>query len=461
MQSMETRFGARYKWLVITVLVMGIVAAILLSTSFAVAVPALMQYFSVGQTDIQLVITVFMAANTIAMLPSPWLIERYGLRRCFIAAVVVLAASTVVGALSPNFFIFLAARAVQGAVAGMLFALSSIVVMSLFSVDEQGRAFGFMGFGMILVPAVAPAIGGLMIDNLGWQAVLLMCLPFCALAWLGAVRFFALPSRRDHGDFDWKGMVALSLMTLAVLGWATSLKGIARAPFLTITTGLVAIVALGGFLRHARSAHAIVTREVLRWRPVSMGMVVSFVYGLGLYGSSYQIPVFLQTVRGFSATQAGGVLLPCGLVLAATLPPAGLLADRFASHRVVMVGLALYGISSAALWHYAAFTSYWGLVWIAILGRVGIGLLSPGLNKAAMQGLQGSALGQAGMVINYTRMLGGFVGVALLVAFVEWRGADLGGTTVAITQAYSESFFLSGLVFGLAILAAWRMKPEA
>lgn len=459
-QALQQRFGNHYKWIVIVVLAMGIIAAILLSTTFSVAVPALMRYFAVGETDIQLVITVFMVANTIAMLPAPWLVERYGLRRCFIFAVVVLAAATLAGAFSPNLVFFLITRAIQGAVAGVLFSLSSIVVMSLFSADEQGRAFGILGFGMILVPSVAPAIGGLVIDNWGWQGVLLMCLPFCIAAWLGALRYFALSSKGDHGKFDWTGMAALSIMTLAVLGLATSLKDGVQVKTWTVVTAGSALIAMVGFIYHARNTRAIVSIDLLRCRPVAMGMVVSFVYGLGLYGSSYQIPVFLQTIRGFSATQAGSLLLPCGLVLAATLPPAGFLTDRFPSYRVAMVGLALFGISSAALWGYAELASYAGLIWITIVGRVGIGLLSPSLNKAALSGLHGPALGQASMVINYSRMLGGVVGVALLVAFVEWRGTALGGTTKGISQAYGESFILSALVFGISILAAWRMKPS-
>lgn len=457
-ESLRSRFGERYKWLVMSVVATGTVAAVLLSTSFSIAVPVLMQHFRIGQDEVQLVVTAFMVANTIAMLPSPWLIERFGLRRCFLAAIAVLAASCVLGALSPNFAMLVAVRVLQGAIAGLLLPIGTIVVMHLFPADEQGRAAGLLGFSVILAPAVAPALGGLMIDHLGWQSVFLMSLPFCALAWLGAVRYLPLPVPRDHGDFDWVGMAALSLMTLAMLGGVSSLDGGTGSPVVPLAAGAVALLALASFLRHTRSPRAIVTRDVLRWRPVAMGLAVSFVYGFSVFGASYVIPVFLQTVRGLNATQAGGMLVPGGLALAATLPVAGLLADRIAPHLIVLAGLALVAAASLALWHYATFIGYPGLVWLTVGERVGIGLLIAALNQAALRGLRGRPLGQSAMIVSYARMLGGFLGVALLAVFIERRGAQLGATPAAVAEAFAESFLLLALVNGLAMVAAWRMK---
>ena len=300
-----------------------------------------------------------------------------------------------------------------------------------------------------------------MIDHMGWQAVFLMCLPFCMLAWFGAIRYLALPGPRSHSDFDWVGMGALSLMTLALLACASSFGSAQHAALLVIGYAVLALMSLIWFLRHARNPDAIVTHEVLRWRPVAMGMVVSFVYGFGVYGSSYLIPVFMQTVLGLSATQSGGVLLPGGLVLAVTLPLAGLLADRLPPYLIVMAGLVLFCASSAAMWFCAMTISYTGLVWLTILGRIGIGFLIAALNQAALRGLQGRLLGQSAMVVSYARMLGGFLGVAMLAVYVQWRGTVLGATPAAVGQAFCESFLISALVFVLAMVPAWRMKPNA
>ena len=122
-QSFETlaaRHGERYKWLVLFVVACGMVAGVLSTTSFSVAIPALTRHFGLGQSQVQWAITGFMAAMTIAMLPVAWLIDRFGFRVVFLSAIGVLLVSSIAGSLTTSFSAVVAARIVQGAAAGML-----------------------------------------------------------------------------------------------------------------------------------------------------------------------------------------------------------------------------------------------------------------------------------------------------------------------------------------------------
>ena len=449
----------RRRWLVMGVIALGTIAAILSSTSLNVAAPALMMRFGIGQDRVQLVVTVFMLANTIAMLPSPWLIERFGLRRCFLAALLLLAVGSALGAMSPNFLFLLCMRVVQGCAAGMLMPMGAIIVIQSFPLDQQGRASGLLGFGVILAPAVAPGIGGLLIDHSGWESVLLMSLPFCALAWPGAVRYLPNDRTGTHPDFDWRGTAALVLLTVSLLACASSIKGNSGALWWAGACALLALVSLNSFLRHARSqADAIISVAVFAQRRVTMGMFVSFAYGFGIYGSSYLIPVFLQTVMGLSATQSGGILVPAGIVLAGIMPLAGWLADYSQPRLLTAAGLLLFAASYFGMWLYSPDMSYMALMMLTILGRIGVGLLIASLNQAALRHLHGKLLGQSAMLISYLRMLGGFLGVALLAVLVEWRTTALGGSSAASAQAYNDAFLLSTVLLLLAMLAAWHMK---
>ena len=451
----------RRRWLVMGVIALGTIAAILASTSLNVAAPALMTRFGLGQDRVQLVVTVFMLANTIAMLPSPWLIERFGLRRCFLAALVLLALGSALGAMSPNFLFLLCMRVLQGCAAGMLMPMGAIIVMQWFPFEQQGRASGLLGFGVILAPAVAPGIGGLLIDHYGWESVFLMSLPFCALAWPGAMRYLPSDPSGTHARFDWRGTGALVLMTVALLACASSINASPGALWWAAAYALLAFASLKGFLRHARSqAHAIISVTVFAQRRVTMGMFVSFVYGFGIYGSSYLIPVFLQTTMGLSATQSGGILVPGGIVLAAIMPLAGWLADYSQPRLLTAAGLLLFALSYFGTWLYSPDISYMAMLMLTILGRVGVGLLIASLNQAALRRLHGKLLGQSAMLISYLRMLGGFLGVALLAALVEWRTTALGGSSAAGAQAYNDAFLLSTVLLLLAMVAAWHMKDD-
>lgn len=448
------------KWQVMIVVAFGTIAAILTGNSLTVAVPALMAHFGLGADSIQLVVTVFMLANTVAMLPTPWLIDRYGLRRCFLAAIALLAVGSVLGAVSPNFYMLLGMRVLQGWAAGLLMPMGAIIVMHWFPFEEQGRAQGLLGLGIVLAPAMAPAFGGALIDHFGWQAVFLMSLPFCALAWPGGLRFLPNEVPAERHDFDWSGAAALFVMTVCLLGFASTIRG-GFAAWVSGSQALLALVSLAWFLRHARrQPHAIVRLAVFEKRPATMGLFVSFAFGFGVYGSSYLIPVYLQSVLKLSATQAGGVLVPGGLVLAAGMPLAGWLADRSKPWLISVIGLLFFALSFLGIWQYATAITYVALLLLTVLGRIGISLLSASLMQAARHDLHAGLRGQLAMLMSYLRMLGGFLGVALIAVFVEWRTASLGSSAFAGAQAYNEGFLISAIIMLLAMVAAWRMKPN-
>jgi MFS family permease len=142
-ESLAARHGERYKWLLLLVVACGMIAGVLSTTSFSVAIPALTRHFGLGQSQVQWAITGFMAAMTIAMLPVAWLIDRFGFRVVFLSAISVLLMSSIAGSLTTSFSAVVAARIVQGAAAGMLQPLGPLAVMRLFPSTVQGAPPAF------------------------------------------------------------------------------------------------------------------------------------------------------------------------------------------------------------------------------------------------------------------------------------------------------------------------------
>lgn len=450
----------RQRWLVLVIIAIGTIGAVVLSTSFNVAIPALMQAFQVGNDDVQLAVTTFMVTSTIAMLPTPWLIQHYGLRVTFLGAVLLLTVSSVLGAFSPSFNLLLLARSVQGICAGVLFPLGTFAVMSLFPPDRQGKASGFMGFAIVLAPSVSPALGGLIIDHFGWEAVFFISLPFCLIALCGAPRLIPAHSQQIRHGFDWNGMLLLSIMTLAMLGVVSHLHNLGTAAWLLYLELLLAVITLLAFLRHAaRSPQALINLRLFTNQRLLMGFIISTIYGFGIYGSTYLIPLYLQTVVSLSATHAGAILVPGGIGLALSLPLGGWLADRYAPNRVVLAGLIMLAASFLGMTYIAERESYDWFIELTLLGRIGSGFMIAALNQAAMQGMSGTLLAQAAMFISYLRQLGGVLGVAAVAVFIAWRSAAHGGSHMhAQAEAFAEAFLISALIFALASIAAWRMR---
>jgi predicted MFS family arabinose efflux permease len=186
---------------------------------------------------------------------------------------------------------------------------------------------------------------------------------------------------------------------------------------------------------------------------------------MALFGSTYLVPVFMQTALHLPPSQAGAVLFPAGVMLALTNPVAGRLADRVAAHRLIATGLLLMSASFAGMWWVGLGTALATITAWAVLGRIGLGIVLPSLNLGALRGVSPAWLSQGASAINFIRQLGGAVGVSLVGVVLEWRLAAHGivgvvdaGEQAGQLAAFHETFGMLAATMGLAVLAAWRMR---
>lgn len=456
---LSQRYGERYKWIVLLILGTGIVSGVLCTSSFNVAVPALTRHFGLGQDQVQWAMTGFMTAMTIAMLPTAWLIERIGFRRVFLLALTILALASVAGFFAPSFALVVAARVLQGAAAGVLQPMGILALMRLFPAESRGRASGILTVSIALTPAVAPALGGFLLDRFGWQAIFLLGVPFGIVAGISAA--FLLPEPREiiRRRFDWFGLGWLTLATIALIEGVASLHHSGLASLWTLGQFGLAVAATALFVRHARRRpQPLIELSLFGERTFTMGSLVSFSYGFGLYASTYLVPVFLQNALSYGAGDAGMTLMPAGIALILTLPIAGRLTDRFAPRSVTLAGLAAFGLSFVIFAAVARHISYAEIIIATVIGRIGLGLILPALNLATLRHLKPHQLGQSTVIISYARQLGGVMGVAIVAVFVEWRERIHGVTAPGIFTAYAQAFALLAAVFALALTAAARMR---
>ncbi|HJW04642.1 MAG TPA: DHA2 family efflux MFS transporter permease subunit [Azospira sp.] len=467
LESLRARYGEGYRWRALAAMACGMVAAVLSATIFNVAAPSLMADFHLGQDQVQWAVTAYMAAMTIAMLPVAWLVDRYGFRRVFLVAVLLLAVGSLGGALAPGFAAVVAMRILQGAAAGILQPMSTLLVLRHFPVDRQGRAMGILSFGIVLAPAVAPILGGLLVDHFGWRAIFLITLPGCAAAlWSGlALLPVRAPTPALH-RFDWRGLALLTLAILTLLQTVGGLHAHGLVSWPSAGGAALTVVALLAFAVHARRVPGpLLQLSLFRQRAFAMGAVVSFIYGLGLFGSTYLIPVFLQTVLAYNATTAGFALFPAGIALALVTPGAGHLADKVPAHRQTALGLLLFTLSFLALAWLALGRGQGdipllpALMAAVVLGRVGLALILPALNLGALRGLEAAQVGQGSGLVSCVRQVGGAVGVGLGAVYVEWRSSSLG--IGGGGQAFAEVFLIVAVTFFLAMAAALGMvQPQ-
>ena len=180
--ALRARYGARYRWLSLGTVMLGTIASIMASTIVNVAVPDMSHHFTLGQERAQWLAAGFMAAMTVSMPLTPWLLERHGYRRTYMAAVLLLLAGSIAGGLANSYGLVLAMRVTEGLAAGVLQPIPAIIILRGFKPEEQGRAMGLFGFGVVLAPALGPSIGGVLVEWFGWRSIFFVASPFCLLA---------------------------------------------------------------------------------------------------------------------------------------------------------------------------------------------------------------------------------------------------------------------------------------
>lgn len=463
LEDLRQRYGARYKWLVLLTVMIGTMASVMASTIVNVAVPALSLHFSLGQERAQWVSTSFMLAMTLSMLTTPWLLLRFGLRRAYSGAILLLLVGGVVGGFSVNYPMLLSMRVVEGLAAGILQPIPAIVILRSFGVEEQGKAMGIFGFGVVLAPAIGPSVGGFLVEQFGWRSIFFVVVPFCLLVLFMVRRFLAAnsPMKGDAKSLDWMGLLLVGIGVVGLLNGLVHLHDGFAAAVVPFGVGLSA---LAGFIAYQRrSEHGLINVSLFRYRQFAMGALVAFIYGAGIFGSTYLFPVYMQMALQYAPSEAGLVLLPAGVVLAITIVLAGRLADRFAPNILVAFGLFLLTISFALMATGSESTAYVTLMVWAIIGRIGLGCVLPALSLGTMRGIESELIAQGASAINFLRQLGGALGVSLVGVVLEWRlaahpasfASDRSGTI----QAFNETFLFVTLLCGLAIWAAWQMKP--
>lgn len=471
--SLSSRYGPRYRWLLLLSVMVGVMASIMSSTIVNVAIPGMSHHFALGQERAQWVSSGFMVAMTVSMLTTPWLLARYGYRRTYVATMVLLLAGGIAGGLAEHFPLVLAARVAEGLAAGVVQPIPAIIILRAFEPHEQGRASGIFGMGVVLAPAIGPSIGGVLVDLFGWRSIFFMVVPFCiASIWL-ACKFVpttapgGVAAARGSG-LDWGGLALGTAGTLCLLNGLVELRGNAlQAAALLVGAGLSFGAFIGWQKRLAATGGApLMNLALFRYRQFAMGSIVAFIYGTALFGSTYLLPVYMQVGLHLSASHVGTILLPAGIVLAVTIALVGRLADRQPTWLLVCTGLALLAASFALMLVLRLDSALWLLVAFAIIGRIGLGFILPSLNLGSMRPLARPLIPQGASAINFLRMLGGAAGVSLCAVVLEWRLAAHGdslanpATSAARLAAFDEVFAMLAALCALAICAAWQLREK-
>ena len=433
-EKLALRFGAlgedhpAYPWLVMVTVLFATFIAVLDSTVVNVALPHVMAAFGSSLDSIQWVITGYLLVFAVMLPLSGWVADKFGYKRTFFAAFLFFTVGSFLCSLAWNELSLIVFRVVQGVGGGMIMPVGLAIITRAFPANKRGLAMGFWGIAAAAASSFGPGLGGFLVDRFGWPSVFLVNVPI-GLVGMAAVWVVQREYRLEKSQsFDVPGFVAIAAFLVSLLlalsngnaswnaeGWS--------APFI-LASFVIAGASLVVFLIvEVSSPHPIVDLKLFFYPNFAWVSLLLTLFGLGLMGSTFLLPLYLQTTLGYTALQAGVALMPMGLLQALTSPISGFLADRTDPKVPLLVGLGLLVLALFLNTRLTPFPAAWQVTVPLVLMGMGFGMFFVPLQTSAMSLLPKDKIAQAGGLISLVRQIGSSFGVALVTTLLSFRQA--------------------------------------
>lgn len=413
------------KWLIAIAVMFGSFLAVMDVSVVNVALPHMMGTFGETLSAITWVATSYSIAEIIMITMSGWWSTLLGRKRFFLASFALFTISSILAGTAQTFTQMVIYRVIQGIGGGSLIPLSQAILRETFPPEEQGMAMALYGMGVVLAPAIGPVFGGWLTDHYGWPWIFYINIPFSIAGMLMVSAFVEDPPYLHRGvqRIDWLG---ITLLTIGLTGMQLVLERGEEehwfeSTWITAGAGITLVVLLWLVYWELRAREPIVNFRILRNIPLSIGSSVGLVFGVALFGTTFIIPQFLQNLLGYSAYQAGLVLLPRAITLFLAMPLAGRLYNYVDPRLLIAAGVGIIYWSYQQLTHLSTGVGFWNLIPPLLLMGIGMPFMFVTLTTVALSTVRREDMTAAAGFYTLARRVGGNIGYALVATLADRR----------------------------------------
>ncbi len=387
-----------------------------------VAIPHMMGNLGATLEEIAWVSTGYIVANVIILPLTGWLSNRFGRRNYYTGSVILFTTASFFCGNAHSLEALVFWRVVQGIGGGALISTAQAILFDVFPREEHGTAMAIFGMGVMVGPTLGPTLGGWLTDNYSWPWIFFINVPLGIMAAWMTWQYVPEPEHEPEEipRVDWLGLALLiiGIGSLQILlergesqGWFESREIVAET--------VLAVSAIVLFIWHElRTRWPVVDLRILKNRQLTAGVVYGLALGFALYASVFALPVFLQTLLGYTAWDTGLVILPGAIASAVTMAVMGRLGTRVDARLSMLAGAGLF---FWAMWLHSHFTLDIGLhdlFWPMVLRGAGLGLIFVPLTQVAVADLPSQRMAQGTGLFNLSRQLGGSFGIAVTATLI-------------------------------------------
>jgi MFS transporter, DHA2 family, multidrug resistance protein len=415
-----------YKWILLTNIMIGTFMAVLDATIVNTGLPKIMASFGVGLDKIEWVITAYMLAMAVMLPTSGWLADKFGYKRLYFLGLFFFTLGSALCGMSTNENMLIFSRVIQGLGAGTIQPLGMAIITREFPPEQRGIALGFWGISAAASVSFGPLIGGWLVDNFSWALIFDVNIPIGIIAMILTIIIQAEYKSHRIRKFDLIGFISVTVflpLTLYTLseGNAASNSAGWHAPYILLC-GAISLLALAVFLTvELTIKEPLIDLRLLKNHNFGLTNMIMIIFSLGMFGSTFLMPVYLQNTLGYSALQSGAVFLPVGIIQGIVAPISGRISDKINPKLPIIAGVLLMAFSFYLNSKLSFLTDIKSIMPSLYLRGLGMGLMFTAMNTIALLEIPREKMAQASGISNSVRQLGGSLGVAILATLLTTR----------------------------------------
>ena len=433
---LEGQAAARLEWRpsvnpwMVAISVMLSTFMVVLDSSIAnVALPHIAGNLSASTDESTWVLTSYLVSNAIMLPASGWIARRIGRKRLLMISIVVFTGASILCGMALSMSMLIVARVLQGVGGGGMQPLAQSILLESFPPEKHGKAMAAYGVGIVVAPVIGPTLGGWITDSYSWRWIFYINLPVGLLALFMANLYIEDPPYLRHVRRVAIDGIGFALMAV----WLGSLQLVLdkgqeadwfEATWIRWLTALSVAMFFGFIARELLCRDPIVQLHALLDPSFRTGTLITGLFGVLLYGVTAFLPLFLQTLLGYSAMDSGLAVSPRGLGSMLAMVVVGALINRFDSRVLLALGMAIFAVSTFYLSRINLGISMGAVAWPNFFNGFGGGFVFVPLTTLAMGRLRKQEMGNAAGIYNLVRNIGGSIGIAALTAN-QVRGAQI------------------------------------
>lgn len=431
----------RYMWLCLSVIVVGTFMAILDSSIVNVAIPKMMTIFGAAETQIQWVLTGYMLTMSIVIPLTGYLTDRFGGKNIYVFALVVFTIGSALCGLATSTNTMIAARVIQAIGGGMIMPVGMTMLFQTVPLEKRGVALGFWGIAAMAAPAIGPTLSGYIVQYMDWRLIFTINIPVGIIGVTLAILLLKDSPKHYGKKFDIWGAVtsALGLYSL-LLGLDKVSENGWMSPY-TITLLAIALFSLTAFVFiELNHPEPLLDLRVTKNFPFTLSLIINTVTTIAMFGAIFLMPIYMQSLRGYSAMQSGMMMLPQAIITGVMMPISGKLFDRYGAKWLTIIGLTIVTGCTFMLSRLTLDTPYNTVMLIMAVRGFGNGLAMMPMQTEGMNSVPHHMTARATALNTTLRQVSGSLGIAILTTILQSRQAFHNGIFAQSLNTSSPAF---------------------